>query len=406
MRQNIEQALQLHLQRFGTAGTAFSAPARVNLIGEHTDYTGGLVLPMAIEFWTNAVVSPRTDATASFYSGNFGEEADIELNSFARLPMGNWSDYPAGVIWSLREEGLDFGGFNMTLEGNVPLGAGLSSSASVEVAVAMALLAQARTQLPVERLARICRRAENEYVGAKSGIMDQFVVAGAIADRAMLLDCRSLEFELLPLPSHIRVVICNSMVKHAVATGEYGNRRDEVETGQAVLRERLGIRLLRDATLGDLEGVKDDMHSGSYMRCRHIISENLRVLAARDALLQDDMNSFGRLMYEAHISMRDDFAASCAEVDTLVEIAMRQKECFGARITGGGFGGCTVNVVSAENTENFVRNLSNFYATETGIKAECFVCAPVDGALALLAQSRQKVRAGYAGEFDFYRGTT
>jgi galactokinase len=390
MRQNIEQALQLHLQRFGTAGIAFSAPARVNLIGEHTDYTGGLVLPMAIGFWTNAVVSPRTDTTVSFYSENFGEEAHIELKSFSRLPTRNWSDYPAGVLWSLREEGLDFGGFDMTLEGNVPLGAGLSSSASVEVAAAMALLEQAGTRLPVEKLARICRRAENEYVGAKSGIMDQFVVSGAVADQAMLLDCRSLKFELLPLPSHIRIVICNSMVKHSVSTGEYGNRRDEVESGQAVLRERLGIGLLRDATLRNLEAVKDDMLSASYARCRHIISENLRVLAARDTLLQDDMNILGRLMYEAHISMRDDFAASCAEVDLLVEIAMRQKECFGARITGGGFGGCTVNVVSAESAENFVRSLSNSYATETGINAECFICAPVDGALALAAKNKMR----------------
>ncbi|WP_433965585.1 galactokinase [Tunturiibacter gelidiferens] len=216
--------------------------------------------------------------------------------------------------------------------------------------------------------------------------MDQFVVAGAVAHRAMLLDCRSLNFELLPLPEQVRVVICNSMVKHAVATGEYGDRRDEVESGQAVLqRERPRVQLLRDATLEDLEACKSKMSAASFARCRHIITENQRVLDAREALLHKDMTQFGRIMVEAHKSMRDDFAASCEEVDTLVEIAMRQSECFGARITGGGFGGCTVNVVRAELAEQFVQTLKEQYAAKTGIDAQCFVSAPSDGALAMAA---------------------
>jgi galactokinase len=274
----------------------------------------------------------------------------------------------------------------MSLAGDVPLGAGLSSSASVEVAAAVALLDHAGVTLPLAKVATLCRRAENEYVGAKSGIMDQFVVAGAMAHRAMLLDCRSLEFELLPLPEEVRVVVCNSMVKHAVATGEYGNRSDEVEVGQAVLREQLGIALLRDATLADLEACKAEMTAASFARCRHIITENGRVLAAREALLRGDVVEFGRLMVEAHASMRDDFAASCVEVDTLVEIATKQAECFGARITGGGFGGCTVNVVRAESAEHFAETLKREYAAKTGIAAECFVCAPSDGALAMAAK--------------------
>jgi galactokinase len=284
------------------------------------------------------------------------------------------------------QEGVAVGGFSMSLVGDVPLGAGLSSSASVEVATAMGLLAHAGGTLPLEKLATLCRRAENEYVGAKSGIMDQFVVAGAVAHRVMLLDCRSLEFELLPLPEEVRMVVCNSMVKHAVATGEYGDRRDEVEAGQAVLRERLGIPLLRDATVADLEACRDAMPAVSFARCRHIVTENGRVLAAKEALLRDDVTRFGTLMVEAHASMRDDFAASCVEVDALVEIAIRQEECFGARITGGGFGGCTVNVVRAEDAERFVETLRREYAVKTGIVAECFVCAPSDGALAMAAQ--------------------
>jgi galactokinase len=210
-----EQALRVHRQRFGREGRGFAAPARVNLIGEHTDYTGGFVMPMAIDFQTAAVVSGRDDGRAVFYSANYDEEFGFEIASLARKPAGGWSDYPAGVLWSLREAGVAVGGFSMSLAGDVPLGAGLSSSASVEVATAMALLSHARVELPLEKVATLCRRAENEYVGAKSGIMDQFAVAGCVSNRVMLLDCRSLGYELLPLPDQVRVVICHSMVKHA-----------------------------------------------------------------------------------------------------------------------------------------------------------------------------------------------
>jgi galactokinase len=384
MRVNEEEALRLHRQKFGQDGRTFAAPARVNLIGEHTDYTGGFVMPLAIDFSTQAVISPRNDDRAVFYSANYKEETVFEIASLAREPRGHWSDYPAGVLWSVLREGIAIPGFSMTLVGDVPLGAGLSSSASVEVATAMALLSEAGVKLPLQKIATLCRRAENEYVGAKSGIMDQFVVAGGVAHRAMLIDCRSLEYELLPLPAEVRVVICNSMVKHQVATGEYGDRRDEVEAGQAVLRqERPGIELLRDATLVDLEACKDKMTAASFARCRHIITENGRVMEARGALLRSDVVRFGTLMVLAHESMRDDFAASCVEIDMLVEIAMRQDNCYGARITGGGFGGCTVNVVSAERAESFVEIVRREYEERTGIEAQCFVCEPSDGALAI-----------------------
>ncbi|MEO6806086.1 MAG: galactokinase [Edaphobacter sp.] len=384
MRVERERARRAHQRRFGQAGRTFAAPARVNLIGEHTDYTGGFVMPMAIDFQTIAVVSAREDGRALFYSANYDEEVGFETTSPRRKPSGRWIDYPAGVLWSLRKEGVVVGGFNMSLEGDVPLGAGLSSSASVEVATAMALLGHAGVELPLEKVATLCRRAENEYVGAKSGIMDQFAVAGCVANRMMLLDCRSLTYELLPLPDAVRVVICNSMVKHAVATGEYGDRSTEAEAGQAVLqRERPGVKLLRDATLEDLGACRDLMSAASFKRCRHIITENARVLQAREALLQGDVERFGALMVEAHVSVRDDFAASCEEVDVLVAIAMQQAECFGARITGGGFGGCSVNIVRAEAAEKFVATLRREYAAKTGIDPDCFVCTPSDGAFAL-----------------------
>jgi galactokinase len=387
MVQEQEETLRKHEQLFGKAGRNFVAPARVNLIGEHTDYTGGLVMPMAIGFHTSAVISPRNDDRSVIYSANYGEQINLELGSLSCQPRGHWSDYPIGVLWSLLQEDIEIGGFNISLSGDVPLGAGLSSSASVEVATVAALLSHAKVELPLEKVANLCRRAENEFVGAKSGIMDQFVVAGAVANRAMLLDCRSFEYELLPLPDEVKVVICNSMVKHAVATGEYGNRRDEVEAGQAVLRRRFPhVELLRDATLQDLDACRDEMSEESFARCRHIISENARVLKTREALLHSDLEQFGRLLVEAHVSMRDDFSASCEEVDALVEIATRQDGCLGARITGGGFGGCTVNLIRADHADQFIGAIRRQYERSKGILADCYVCEPSDGALAIAAR--------------------
>jgi galactokinase len=384
---NQDYLLEAHRKKFVKDGRAFAAPGRVNLIGEHTDYTGGLVMPMAIGFRTIAIVSPRQDGRAVFYSANFDETVEFEIASLDRSAKGHWSDYPMGVVWALREAGVAVGGFAMTLGGDVPLGAGLSSSAALEVATAVALLDQSGRMLPLEEIAALCRKAENEYVGAKSGMMDQFIVAGGVADRAMLLDCRSGANELLPLPSAVKVVVCNSMVKHAVATGEYGNRRDEVEAGQVVVvRERPGVAMLRDATVEDLDACRDKMSEASFLRCRHIVTENARVLVAREALMHADMTQFGELMAEAHASFRDDFGASCAEVDMLVAIAARQPGCFGARITGGGFGGCTVNIVKAEDADSFVETVRREYAAATGIKADCFVCEASDGALALLGR--------------------
>ena len=373
------------MERFGVAGKAFLAPGRVNLIGEHTDYTGGFVMPAAIDFGTVAVVSGRADGKAVFVSVNFESTAEYDLESLKQrtrpAPRGDWSDYCAGAAWALAQEGIALPGFRMTVLGDVPWGAGLSSSASVEVVTALALLSHAGVAMRPEKMAVVCRRAENEYVGAKSGIMDQFVVSCGAAGKALMLDCRSLEYDLLPMPADVCMVICNSMVKHAVAGGEYGNRSDEVEAGQAALRKcKPGIELLRDATLADLEVCESSMSRESFQRCRHIITENARVMEARTALLSGDMAGFGELMRQAHLSFRDDFAASCPEVDLLVEIAGELPGCIGARITGGGFGGCTVNLVKAAQAEAFGQSLKAAYLAKTGISAEVYLCKASDGA--------------------------
>lgn len=377
------ELLALHEDRFGTTGQVFSAPARVNLIGEHTDYTGGFVMPLAIDFETVAVVSPRDDGKAVMYSVNFNEEVSRELASLTPSDKSHWSDYGMGVAWSLQQRGVKLPGFNMSVNGDVPLGAGLSSSASVEVAVCMALLSLVKDGMAGPEIALLCQKAENDFAHSPCGIMDQFVIANAAAEKALLLDCRSLEFYLLPLGSDTKIVIANSMVKHSVAEGEYGDRRGEVEAGQAVLsKKNPQIKLLRDATIEDLREAKSGMSEASFKRCRHIITENARVIEARSALVGGDMKRFGDIMFAAHNSMRDDFQASCPEVDRLVEIAHTLPGCIGARITGGGFGGCTVNVVEADQAEAFADQLRQRYLDATGIRSDVFICKAVDGAVA------------------------
>ncbi len=359
------------------------APARVNLLGEHTDYTGGLVLPMAIPFTTHATISPREDDLYHFTSEIFPETLTLDRSD--RSPARrNWTDYPVGVLRQLQQRGIDPPAFNLHLTGNVPFGAGVSSSASVEVATAMALLALANVELSIEDIAVLARRAENEYVHSPCGIMDQFVITAAKAGHALLLDTRSLTYEHLPMNkgdlAHTQIVVCNSMVKHSVATGEYGIRRRESEEGQAILVKKFGVRDLGDTTLAQLEAAQSEMSPAAFRRCRHIISDNARVRDARLAMFAGDPIAFGKLMLAGHASERDDFECSCEEVDFLVETATTLPGCFGARLTGGGFGGCTVNLVDRTHSEAFASALKAAYKQRFNIAAETYVCDAVDGA--------------------------
>jgi galactokinase len=292
-----------------------------------------------------------------------------------------WSDYPVGVLAVLREEGVEIPAFSMTLHGDVPVGAGLSSSAAVEVATMAAVLSLADVEIPLPRMAQLCQRAENGYVGASTGIMDQFIACCGAADHALLLDCRSLEYRLAPIPSHLSLVIVNTMVKHSHAGGEYNTRRAEVEEGTEILRRhRPEIRKLRDASMKDLERWGSEMPPDVLKRTRHILTENARTVAAADALEAGDLKTLGRLMYEAHASYRDDFEASCREADVLVELASKEEGCVGARLTGGGFGGCTVNLVETVRARQFSDNVRGGYREATGIDADVYLCHASAGA--------------------------
>ena len=362
-----------HAERFESEPSVFVAPGRVNLIGEHTDYSEGFVMPAAIEFATWAAVSPRPDDKISIYSDNFDELVSLDLDDIPTKARHHWSDYPIGVLTILRQAGVEVPGFALTLNGNVPLGAGLSSSASVEVATMLAVLSLTRSQFPPPEIALLCQRAENQFVGTKSGIMDQFISCCGVAGHSLLLDCRDLSFRLAPIPDGVSLVICNSMVKHSHAGGEYNTRRAEMEAGVEILhRHRPEIRVLRDAVMEDLDRWGSEMTANSLKRCRHVISENQRTVAAADALERHDLATVGRLMAEAHVSYRDDFEASCPEADILVDLADRQEGCIGARLTGGGFGGCTINLVETDVAEKFAANIFAGYRAATGIQAEIY----------------------------------
>src|SRR3984885_2694547 len=334
----------MHRERFGAEPAIFVGPGRVNLIGEHTDYAEGFVMPAAINFATLAGISPRTDGKIAVYSENQGEEKTFD--GVQAKGIKHWTDYPMGVVSILTGEGHKIPGFSLSIWSDVPLASGLSSSAALEVATALAVLDLIGASYPGPVLARLCQRAENEFVGANCGIMDQFISVNGKANHALLLDCRDLSYKLAPIPDHVALVIANTMVKHSVAGGDYPTRRRESEAACAVIAShRPGVKFLRDATLEDLDKWGNEMEPKSLMRARHVISEDLRTVAASEALLRGDLKELGRLMAEAHHSYSVDFEGSCVEADAMVELAQDLPGLIGARLTGGGFGGCRVNLV-------------------------------------------------------------
>jgi len=383
--ENVAPSLQLVVQqfqqRYDGPCRVFRAPGRVNLIGEHTDYNDGFVMPAALDSYTYVAAGVRLDHKISVHSVDFEETVDVDLESVAPGPTGHWSDYPRGVAALLFARRAISAGANLVIKGEVPIGAGLSSSAAIEVATAVSLLAIAGTDLGRREIASICQRAEHEFAGTKCGIMDQFVSAFGQANHALFLDCRSLGFDTLPLPSGVRIVICNSMVKHELAGGEYNLRRADCEAGVRLLQRHLpDIRALRDVNEAQLQRFSAEIPERIYRRCRHVISENARTLEAAAALRSGDLSRFGELMFASHDGLRDDYEVSCPELDLLVELARGGEGVFGARMTGGGFGGCTVNLVKAEAVGQFQTRLSQGYQTATGIQPAIYVCAASDGA--------------------------
>jgi galactokinase len=370
--------------QFGRTPTLYRAPGRVNLIGEHTDYNDGFVLPAALELSTWVAIAPREDRTLTLYSALMDETRAFDLDVTEPQPCKDWTDYVRGVAWVLQAQGHPVPGADLAIASDVPLGAGLSSSAALEVAVGYALLAVAGVEIDLTKLALACQRAENEFVGMRCGIMDQFIACHGAAGHALLIDCRSLERRLVQIDPTARLMICNTMVHHAHAAGEYNDRRRDCEEGVARLSKALPrIKALRDVTLDDLQAHADLLTPVVYRRCRHVVTENDRTVRAADALDAGDLALAGHLMNESHVSMRDDFEISCPEVDRMVELNQAVGGVYGARMTGGGFGGCTISLVEAEATETFRDQVTEGYRAATGLEAQIFTCSPGAGVAAV-----------------------
>jgi galactokinase len=367
-------------EHYGGRARVYRAPGRVNLIGEHTDYNDGFVMPAAIEFYVWIAIAPRSDRKLLLHSTNFSETVEIDLQNGV-APRNHWSDYVSGVAVMLERAGHHLQGANLLIRGDVPIGSGLSSSAAIEMASGLALLENSGLIVHRLELAKICRRAENDFVGARVGIMDQFISGCGQAGHALMLDCRSLEYLSLPLPGDLSLVICNTMVKHDLASGEYNTRRAECEEGVRLLACSLpGIRALRDVSLGELEAHAGTLSEIIYKRCRHVISEDARVTKAAASLEQGDLEAFGALMAESHRSLRDDYEVSCTELDLMVEFAAQQQGVYGARMTGGGFGGCTINLVRTAAVNNFQSRVGDSYEKSTGLAPQIFVSPAAEGA--------------------------
>jgi galactokinase len=367
-------------EHFDAAPTLVRAPGRVNVIGEHTDYNDGFVLPAALELATYAAIAPRSDRVLRVHSLLKNETLEFDLDDKAPKPRKDWSDYVRGVAIMLERAGHKLEGADLMLWSDVPIGGGLSSSAALEVSVGYALLSMAGIAVDLTALALIGQKAENEYVGMRCGIMDQFIACHGAASRALLLDCRSLEWRLVPIDPKARLVIANSMVHHSHAASGYNDRRRECEEGVRLLSKALpGIKALRDVNISQLEANKGLLSEVVYRRCRHIITENDRTVRAADALEAGDLALTGKLMAESHVSMRDDFEISCPEVDIMVDIAAKIPGVFGSRMTGGGFGGCTISLVEAGAVEAFNARLAREYREATKLDPTIFTCSPGAG---------------------------
>jgi galactokinase len=382
--QRVETLIAAFEREFGRRPEGIAeAPGRVNLIGEHVDYNDGLVLPFAIDRSVLIAWAKRNDHAVCSYSVDFSEHARFTIGNVAHAAPNPWANYPRGVVQALTDSGFVVGGLKITLSGSVPQGAGLSSSAAIEVAVAGAFRDAFDLQIDDVRLAQLCQRAENEYVGVQCGIMDQFASTLSLRDRALLIDCRSLAHEAVPLrlaDAGLTIVIANSAVSRELIASAYNDRRRECEESVVELRRRMDrpdLTSLRDVSVADFADV--DFDSIPMRRARHVVTEIGRVAAAVDALRHDDFAALGSLMVESHLSLRDDYEVSSTELDVLVALATAQDYVLGARLTGAGFGGCTVNLVRTDAVDAFSRDVIAPYRARTGLPAVMYVTAPQDG---------------------------
>ena len=371
-----ERTVATFEKAFGASPAFFvAAPGRVNLIGEHTDYNDGFVLPAAIDRYAFMAVAPRADRRVRLVAADFGARSMFDLDHIATDGTQRWSNYQRGVAWALQEAGFPLAGLDVALSSDIPVGSGLSSSAAVEIAMAYAFQIAGDLAIDGAQRALLCQKAENDFVGMNCGIMDQFIVSLGERDHALLIDCRTLEYSPVPLPSGCDVVICDTKKRRGLVDSEYNRRREECERGAGILQ----VSALRDVSMDQLQAHRDTMDEITFRRCHHVVSECQRTLDAVDALRGGYVARFGQLMNASHASLRDYYEVSCAELDAMVSAAWDMPGTLGARMTGAGFGGCTVNLVDSASTDAFVRGVTQAYTRATGIIPEVYVCQASDG---------------------------
>jgi len=357
------------------------APGRVNLLGEHIDYNAGFVLPAAIDRATYVAAVPDDRPVLTLEALDLGEEVTLDLERLDEKPAQTWARYPGGVAWALKEEGLALRGMKAVYASTVPRAAGLSSSASVEMAFASAFQHLGGWSLPPMERALLCQRAENQYVGVNCGIMDQFASGCGREGHALLLDCRSLRWEAVSMPAGVALVIANTCVRRELGTSAYNERRSQCEEAVRLLRDRLpGIQHLRDVSVADFERHVRLLPPAVAQRARHVVEECERTQVGAALLKKGDVAGFGVLMNECHASLRDLYQVSCPELDAMVGAAQGLPGCYGARLTGAGFGGCTINLVQEGAAAPFSEALASRYTEATGLRGEVYVCRASAGA--------------------------
>lgn len=381
----IDKLTKQFQQLFHTDGEAFFSPGRVNLIGEHTDYNGGMVFPCAITYGTYAIASMRDDEEVHFFSNNFKDLGEIvcNINDLHYDQQDDWTNYAKGVIFYIQDKGHTFTkGCNILVEGNIPNGAGLSSSASLEVLTGTIINELYHLNIPMLDIVKIGQEAENKFVGMNCGIMDQFIIGMGKKDHAIALDTATLNYTYAPVRlNDASIVIMNTCKRRGLADSKYNERRSECETALKELQSRVDIKNLCDLNVEQFDKVKDAIQSEVRMRrAKHAISENQRVKEAITALEKDDITTFGKLMNASHISLRDDYEVTGIELDTLVEAAWKQDGCIGARMTGAGFGGCAIAIVRNDAIDAFQNNVKAEYLEKVGYPCEFYIASIGDGA--------------------------
>ncbi|WP_428049652.1 galactokinase [Candidatus Avelusimicrobium fimicolum] len=358
----------------------FFAPGRVNLIGEHTDYNGGHVFPCALSFGTHCVFCKRDDKKVRLYSLNFPEKGiiDADLSTISYDKKQDWANYPLGVIKTLQNHGYNINqGFELMFWGDIPNGAGLSSSASIELATAVAMNKVFNLYIPQVELVKFCQEAENKFVGMNCGIMDQFAIGMGKEGCAVLLDCNTLNYEYAPLDlKGVSIVIMNTNKRRELADSKYNERRSECERALKELQRKLPIKSLGDLSIDEFEKNKELITNPTdRKRAKHAVYENQRTLQAVERLKAGDLKTFGKLMNESHISLRDDYEVTGKELDTLAEAAWQQPGVLGARMTGAGFGGCAIALVQDADVKHFIDNVGKIYREKTGLQADFYIAS-------------------------------